>query len=757
MKSRLLTTTAALSVALSTFQPLPLVAQEDAAARCAANPEDCPPGLEPAEDGEAPAGQDAPEDGADEGEPDAPAAEEGAAAGAEPAPDAEGEAEPAAAAEEAPPADAEATGQADAAEPAGAAVDTADEPAGQAARPVEPAPDSDAADRPVAAEPDGAEAEGAEAEAETERSGISRILNGPEEAAPAGEEAGPAEAEQAGEEAPPAEGAARSPDAPEDAAVDAEPTGEPDQERAVEREAAPDADELRRRLEADAEPPVDAAPDEGQDGAAATAGATAAGEDDGAAETAPETGASSEAEGEVEGAGQPDGEAEAADLEDGAPGAEADRAATQDDGDATGGGADRAGAQADGEAEAARTEADEDAAAESDQTTAETEEAERSPADQEEARSLLSRILESEEAGAGAVAAAAASADDAGDAAGEAREAAGRAEEITEDNSRSSDEEFRTLLDGSRERSDSESDRDSGLSNFEKFGLLALGGLAVGAMLNNRDEVVSNSGDRVVVQRSDGTYSVLKDDDTLLRRPGSEVVTQSFDDGSTRAVVTRADGTQIVTIRDGAGRVLRRTAIDRDGREVRLIDDLAPVERVDVSRLPEPAPGFSFVETTNGRELRQALEQARSRTLDRTYSLRQIREYREVRALAPAIDVDQITFATGSAAIDPGQAERLAVLGQTIADMVAERPGEVFLIEGHTDAVGDEASNLALSDRRAESVALALSEYFDVPPENMVVQGYGEGDLRIDTDGPEQRNRRVAVRLITPLMRTASN
>ncbi|WP_186312376.1 OmpA family protein [Cereibacter sediminicola] len=723
MKSRLLTTTAALSVALSTFQPLPLVAQEDAAARCAANPEECPPGLEPAEDAEAPAGEDSPEDGADEAEPAAPAAEEGA--------------EPAPAVEDAPPADAEAAGQAEDAGPAGAADDAADQPA-------EPAPDADAADRPDAAVPEGAEADGAETEAEAEGSGFSRILNSPEEAAPAAEEEAPAGAEQAGEDPQPAEGAARSPDAPEDAAADAEPVGEADQERAVEQEAAPDADELRRRLEADAEPPVDAAQDEGQDGAAAaTAGATAAGEDDGAAETAP--GAEVEAEGE--GAGQPGGQAEAEDPE-AAPAADADRAATDDEG---GAGADRAGAEAD----AART--DGDAAAEADQTAAGAEEAERSPADQEEARSLLSRILESEEAGAEAAAAAAASADDAGDAAREAREAAGRAEQITEDNSRSSNEEFRTLLDTNREQTETGGDRDSGLSNFEKFGLLALGGLAVGALLNNRDEVVSNSGDRVVVQRSDGTYSVLKDDDTLLRRPGSEVVTQSFNDGSTRAVVTRADGTQIVTIRDAAGRVLRRTAIDRDGRELRLIDDLAPVERVDVSRLPEPAPVFSFVETTNERELRQALEQARSRNLDRTYSLRQIREYREVRALAPAIDVDQITFATGSAAIDPGQAERLAVLGQTIADMVAERPGEVFLIEGHTDAVGDEASNLALSDRRAESVALALTEYFDVPPENMVVQGYGEGDLRIDTDGPEQRNRRVAVRLITPLMQTASN
>jgi outer membrane protein OmpA-like peptidoglycan-associated protein len=84
--------------------------------------------------------------------------------------------------------------------------------------------------------------------------------------------------------------------------------------------------------------------------------------------------------------------------------------------------------------------------------------------------------------------------------------------------------------------------------------------------------------------------------------------------------------------------------------------------------------------------------------------------------------------------------------------MVADNPREVFLIEGHTDAVGGAAYNLALSDRRAESVALALSSIFGVPPENLVVQGYGESDLKIATTQDEPQNRRVALRRITWLV-----
>jgi outer membrane protein OmpA-like peptidoglycan-associated protein len=121
------------------------------------------------------------------------------------------------------------------------------------------------------------------------------------------------------------------------------------------------------------------------------------------------------------------------------------------------------------------------------------------------------------------------------------------------------------------------------------------------------------------------------------------------------------------------------------------------------------------------------------------------------------VDVAPITFDSGSAAIKPTEAEKLADLGTLLTDLITANPSEVFLIEGHTDAVGGAAPNLALSDRRAESVALALTEYFGVPPENLVVQGYGEGELLVDTQADERANRRAVVRVVTPLMQTAAN
>lgn len=115
-----------------------------------------------------------------------------------------------------------------------------------------------------------------------------------------------------------------------------------------------------------------------------------------------------------------------------------------------------------------------------------------------------------------------------------------------------------------------------------------------------------------------------------------------------------------------------------------------------------------------------------------------------------------MTFASGSAAIAPEQAANLSGLAREVVAAIEANPREVFLIEGHTDAVGDAAYNLALSDRRAESLALALNEYFNVPVENMVIQGYGEQFLKVQTQTDERANRRATVRQITDLLQTAA-
>jgi outer membrane protein OmpA-like peptidoglycan-associated protein len=138
--------------------------------------------------------------------------------------------------------------------------------------------------------------------------------------------------------------------------------------------------------------------------------------------------------------------------------------------------------------------------------------------------------------------------------------------------------------------------------------------------------------------------------------------------------------------------------------------------------------------------------------IERRYSLDEIRYSPSVRQLMPSIDVNTINFETGSWEIPPDQAARLQSIADGLNRAIQRNPREVFLIEGHTDAVGNSVDNLSLSDRRAESAAELLTQQFGVPAENLTSQGYGAQYLKEQTDGPSRINRRVTIRRITPLL-----
>ena len=119
------------------------------------------------------------------------------------------------------------------------------------------------------------------------------------------------------------------------------------------------------------------------------------------------------------------------------------------------------------------------------------------------------------------------------------------------------------------------------------------------------------------------------------------------------------------------------------------------------------------------------------------------------------VDLNAINFAFASWEVDESQYPKLERLAYAMRRILKRNPDEMFLIEGHTDAVGSHIDNLSLSDRRAESVAIILSDTFRVPPENLTTQGYGEQYLKVLTEGPSRVNRRVAARRITPLLSRA--
>ncbi len=105
------------------------------------------------------------------------------------------------------------------------------------------------------------------------------------------------------------------------------------------------------------------------------------------------------------------------------------------------------------------------------------------------------------------------------------------------------------------------------------------------------------------------------------------------------------------------------------------------------------------------------------------------------------VSTQGILFDTGSDRIKPESTPTLEQMG----DMMASHPDLRIAIVGHTDAVGDDASNQSLSERRAASVRRYLVETYGIDQSRLEDRGKGETEAVANNDTPEgrQQNRRV--------------
>lgn len=113
--------------------------------------------------------------------------------------------------------------------------------------------------------------------------------------------------------------------------------------------------------------------------------------------------------------------------------------------------------------------------------------------------------------------------------------------------------------------------------------------------------------------------------------------------------------------------------------------------------------------------------------------------------VAAAVELESIQFASGSAELLPASEITLAA----VAQILNETPGSNVLIEGHTDSDGDPASNLQLSQDRAETVRVFLVEQGGVDADRLTTEGFGDTVPIADNDTPEgrQQNRRIEFKL----------
>lgn len=82
-----------------------------------------------------------------------------------------------------------------------------------------------------------------------------------------------------------------------------------------------------------------------------------------------------------------------------------------------------------------------------------------------------------------------------------------------------------------------------------------------------------------------------------------------------------------------------------------------------------------------------------------------------------------------------------------IGSYISENPGLNTVIEGHTDATGMRACNVALSFQRAEHVANFLAVHFGIEPQRFKIEGYGDHHPVGPNEIPEGRrlNRRALI------------
>ncbi|GEO83103.1 MULTISPECIES: OmpA family protein [Alphaproteobacteria] len=283
----------------------------------------------------------------------------------------------------------------------------------------------------------------------------------------------------------------------------------------------------------------------------------------------------------------------------------------------------------------------------------------------------------------------------------------------------------------------------------------------------NEVRVIEETDNRTIINV--GNHEVVRGDDrSRLRYDEGQTFYEELSRGRVRETIERHDGSRLVTVYNRYGDIILRSRFTVGGDEYVLFyapeaDRAEPHVYVDVgSSLPPmrlSIPVQDYIVTTSNapdRDYYDFLAQPPVERVERVYSIEEVKSSARLRDKVRRIDLDTITFPSGSAEVPLAQAKTLRRVAEAMEQVLAKDPGETFLIEGHTDAVGSDRSNLILSDKRAETVANLLSEVYGIPPENLSVQGYGERYLKIRTAQAEQQNRRVAIRRVTSLVRPAA-
>ena len=164
----------------------------------------------------------------------------------------------------------------------------------------------------------------------------------------------------------------------------------------------------------------------------------------------------------------------------------------------------------------------------------------------------------------------------------------------------------------------------------------------------------------------------------------------------------------------------------------------------------KPKPGVTRGLSTGPQQPVDAATQAKETSFvnalrnrkTRSLSLGERQEIAELAASKPKIDLE-IHFDYNSADISKGSLGAVQELGKALS--ATSLKGSTFVVAGHTDAIGGDAYNQDLSERRADTIKKYLTEKYGITGSDLVTVGYGKTRPK-DANAPmDPANRRVQV------------
>ena len=256
----------------------------------------------------------------------------------------------------------------------------------------------------------------------------------------------------------------------------------------------------------------------------------------------------------------------------------------------------------------------------------------------------------------------------------------------------------------------------------------------------------------VGLQRQEEAYQAeqrklaLTREQDALGRANAEEARRRQAESDTQAAAAARDAAQ----RDTQTAAAARLAAERDTQAAAAARDAAERDRAEANAALVAAETARTQAEAAQRAAEAQTQQAESAAAqserDKVVLRGQLRDQLNVvletreTARGLIVNLSDVLFDTASSNLKPGAREKLA----RVSGILVTHPGLRLEIEGHTDSVGADDDNQALSSRRAESVRVYLVDQ-RIPTDSVGASGLGEGHpvATNDTAAGRQQNRRV--------------